>query len=296
MTTAHVRALRTGPDLYEQAGAAAGASGAGGSAELVATLGSTTGTERILPVLDELGGLLPNGLRRGSALVVEGSMSLALAVLAGPSAAGRWAAVVGVPEVGIAAAVELGADLDRLVLVPRPGDEWATVVAALADAIDVILVRPPGRVGGPTARRLTARARQRGAALVSLADWEGAELRLTQVGQQWYGLGAGWGRLRGCSLTVRVHGRGVAAVPREHTVWLPGAPTEAPSLADAFTHEGDLRTPPHRILLSRRAGVPASSSRDPRENVKQGERFRGVQTRSEAERFRGVAEATLRAV
>jgi hypothetical protein len=245
MTTAQVHALRTSLDLQERAEMTVGSAEASrvSSPELLRTLESTPGSDRTLPVLDELRGLLPNGLRRGSALVVEGPLSLAFAVLAGASAAGRWAAVVGVPEAGVAAAAELGADLDRLVLVPRPGDDWATVVAALADAIDVILVRPPGRVGGATARRLTARARQRGAALLSLSDWEGAELRLTPVGQRWYGLGAGWGRLRARLLTVRVHGRGVAAVEREHTIWLPGPASETGAAEPGVGDSSDVLPP-----------------------------------------------------
>lgn len=186
-------------------------------------------TGRTLPVHDALRGLLPDGLKRGSTIMVEGSMSLALAVLAGPSSAGSWGAIVGVPEVGVLAASELGVDLDRLVLIPRPSDGWSTVVAALADAIDVIVARPPGQVAGNHARRLAARVRQRGAVLLSLGEWEGAELRLTATDQQWHGLGDGCGRLRARSMTVRVNGRGSAAIPREERIWLPGDESLVPS-------------------------------------------------------------------
>src|SRR5262245_20127568 len=53
--------------------------------------------ERLLPVLDPLAPLLPGGgLRRGSVVsVASGSTSLALALLAGASAAGSWCAAVG---------------------------------------------------------------------------------------------------------------------------------------------------------------------------------------------------------
>ncbi|MBA2496786.1 MAG: hypothetical protein H0V33_06755, partial [Acidimicrobiia bacterium] len=81
--------------------------------------------EQVLPVLGALDGLLPGGLRRGSSLAVGvgragrpgGATSLALAVAAGPSAAGSWVAAVGVPSLGLAAAAGYGVDLDRLVLV-----------------------------------------------------------------------------------------------------------------------------------------------------------------------------------
>lgn len=182
---------------------------------------------RSLSVHEALAEVLPGGgLRRGSTVTLEGSLSLALALIAGGAAGGHWAAVVGVPEIGVRAAVELGADLDRLVLIPRPGNAWATTVAALTDAIDVIVVRPPGRVSGQDAHRLAARARQRGAVLVCLGDWEGADLRLAATGQRWVGLGNGYGRLRARSMTVRVHGRGAAAVSREKRIWLPGGDEE----------------------------------------------------------------------
>ena len=56
------------------------------------------------------------------------SASLALALLAGPSAAGGWCGVVGVGDFGVEAAQALGVDLDRTVLVPDPGDQWLEVV------------------------------------------------------------------------------------------------------------------------------------------------------------------------
>jgi len=43
--------------------------------------------------------------------------------------------VVGVPEFGVEAASSFGIDLERLVLVPNPGDQWLAVTAAIADGI-----------------------------------------------------------------------------------------------------------------------------------------------------------------
>ena len=174
-----------------------------------------------LPVIDALAGVLPDGLNKASTVTVEGGMSLVLALLAGPSAAGLWGAVVGVPEIGLTAGRELGVDLDRLVLIPHPeGDTWATVVAALADAIDVVVVRPPRPMRGNDARRLAARVRQRGSVLVCLGEWEGADLRLTVTDHRWEGIGSGHGRLRWHAMTVRTGGRGAAAIPRTEEVWL----------------------------------------------------------------------------
>src|SRR5207245_1888998 len=69
----------------------------------------TLARDRCLPVLPALAPLLPEaGLRRGSTVAVTGSVTLAMALLAGPSAAGSWGAVVGLPSLGAEAAAALG--------------------------------------------------------------------------------------------------------------------------------------------------------------------------------------------
>ncbi|MDQ3680666.1 MAG: hypothetical protein M3378_09035, partial [Actinomycetota bacterium] len=96
--------------------------------------------EQVLPVLPALQSLLPGGvLRRGSTVVVVGSTSLALALAAAPSAAGSWCAAVGLPSLGLVAVAELGVSLERLALVGAPGGSWPAVVAALVDALDVVV-------------------------------------------------------------------------------------------------------------------------------------------------------------
>ena len=180
---------------------------------------------RVLPVAPPLEPLLPGGLRRGSIVAVEGATSLALAVLAGPSAAGSWCAAVGLPSLGLVAAAELGMALERLALVASPGtgDGWATVVAALVDAMDVVLVRPPTHLRPGDARRLVARARERGAVLVAAGRWgERADVRLRVTARVWEGLGEGHGRLRARRVDVVAEGRGAAARPRLRSLWLPG--------------------------------------------------------------------------
>ncbi|WBB80003.1 hypothetical protein O7606_00930 [Micromonospora sp. WMMD882] len=188
------------------------------------------GVDRVLPVRSELTGLLPHrGLRRGSTISVAtgrprrgGGTSLMLALLAEASRAGSWCAVVGVPTFGAGAAAEAGLALDRLALVPHPGPEWATVVAALIDGVDVVVVAVPGTVSASVASRLAARARQRGCVLVPYGRWAGADVTLQVVRGAWEGLGPGRGRLRRREVTVSARGRGAAARPKEVTVWLPG--------------------------------------------------------------------------
>jgi hypothetical protein len=200
-----------------------GSSGAAGRNELVGP-GTTLAAERLLPVLPALRPLLPGqGLRRGTTVVVARSAALALALVAGASAAGSWVAAVGLPDLGIVAAAETGVVLERLALVPAPGARaWPTVVAALLDAIDVVLVRSPPGLPSAQARRLIARARERGAVLVPLGAWsEPADLRLTVTSSTWQGLGQGHGRLQARRVGVLATGRGAATRERRTLLWLP---------------------------------------------------------------------------
>ena len=157
----------------------------------------------LLPPLEQLFG---QGLKRGSIVAIGGDTaraSLAMALLAGVSAGGGWCAVVGVPEFGCVAASEMGIGVDRLALVPEPGPQWAEVTAALLPGLDAVLVRPPGQVSGGLARRLAARARQARCTVLTLGSvWEGSDVRVTAVGQDWSGLAAGSGRLRGRRVEV----------------------------------------------------------------------------------------------
>jgi hypothetical protein len=154
---------------------------------------------------------------------------LLLALLAAASSAGSWCAVVGVPALGALAAAESGIALDRLALVPNPGPEWPTVVAALIDGVDVVVIAVPGQVSASIASRLVARARQRGCVLVPYGRWDGADVTLQVMQGRWEGLGTGHGRLRRRKVTVIARGRGAAARPKEITMWMPGVAAPPPN-------------------------------------------------------------------
>jgi hypothetical protein len=197
-----------------------------------------SGIHRMLPVLPELSSLLPGrGLRRGSTVAVatgraapdSGGTSLLLALLAAASRSGSWCAVVGVPALGVLAAAESGIVLDRLALVPNPGPEWPTVVAALIDGVDVVVTAVPGPVSASITSRLVARARQRGSVLMPFGRWDGADVTLQVMHGRWEGLGAGRGRLRRREVTITARGRGAATRPREITMWMPGITTSPPT-------------------------------------------------------------------
>jgi hypothetical protein len=177
---------------------------------------------KVLPVVPALAGLLPAaGLRRGSTVAVHGGTSLLFALLAEATAAGSWAAVVGMPSLGLAAAAEYGVDLGRVALVPRPGAELPAVVAALLDGVDLVAVNAE-KVQAAVARRLSARARHRGAVLLASGGWPGADVELSCRFSTWSGLSDGYGHLRERRVEVRVHGRGAAARPASASFTLPG--------------------------------------------------------------------------
>jgi hypothetical protein len=127
--------------------------------------------------------------------VHPGATSLLLSVLAEASKAGSWCAVVGVPTLNAGAAAELGVVLERLALVPNPGPDWPTVVAALLDGFDIVVAGAPGMIAPVIASRLAARARQRGAVLMPYGAWPAVDLTLDATDPAWHGIEAGAPRL-----------------------------------------------------------------------------------------------------
>lgn len=178
--------------------------------------------ERVLAVPGPLGTRLPGGgVRRGTVVAVDGdpgagATGIAFELAAAATAAGEWAAAVELAaSLGGLAAGEAGVELERFALVRRvPPARWAAVVAALLDGISVVLAEVPMYARTGDARRLLARARERGAVLVAMGPWPAeAALRLQATGSEWRGLDAGEGVLARGDGRVHVDGRGVA--PRE---------------------------------------------------------------------------------
>jgi len=176
---------------------------------------------RSLPTHPAIASLLPGGgLKQGAAYSVERSATLLMALLAGPSAAGSWCGVVGVPEFGVEAAAHYGIDLDRLVLVPHPGDQWLAVTAAIADVLTVVVTRPPRQASDSSVARLAARLRQRGSTLIVLGSWPQTEAMLSISHSHWIGIGDGHGHLAAREVTVTVSTRS-GVRPRSARLWLP---------------------------------------------------------------------------
>jgi hypothetical protein len=189
--------------------------------------------EQRLPVAAPLEPLLPGGMRRGSTVAVTavrgaggGATSLALALAAGPSADGSWVAAVGFPSLGLAAAAEVGIALERLVLVAAPPSRaWTTVVATLVDGFDVVLVAGGRSLRAGDARRLVARARERGTVVIPVGAPMGdaPDVSLVVTSARWEGLGDGHGHLMARRVVVESGGRREAARARRVELWLPAA-------------------------------------------------------------------------
>ncbi|WNB86829.1 hypothetical protein [Cellulomonas sp. ATA003] len=137
--------------------------------------------------------------------------------------------------------------LDRLAVVPRPGPDAATVLAALLDGVDVVVVGDGAALVDADRRRLTARARERGTVLLSTSTWPGAHVVLAAEPVGWTGLGDGHGHLRRHRLAVTRSGRGSAGRAARAEVVLP-LPAQASQPEATETHRG------------RRAGVSPGGS------------------------------------
>lgn len=161
---------------------------------------------RAVPLRADLAALLPAGLREGAVYEVRGSTSLTTVALAEASVAGRWVAWLGWPNLGAEAIASAGVRLDRTAVIPNPGQHWLAALSSLADAMNVIAVRPPrgAKLAPSEVARLAGRLRERGTTLLVDADWPGAQAQMRVEQQLWAGIGAGSGLLLEQRLRVSV--------------------------------------------------------------------------------------------
>ena len=176
-----------------------------------------------VPTVPALADVVP--MRAGASYGVD-SASLALALAAGASQAGEWVGFAGWRDFGAEAAVELGVDLARTVLVPDLGEHWVEVTAALVDVLRVVVLRPPTSLGAKSVGVLESRLRTRSAALVVWGDWPGCEARVSTEESRWSGPADGRGRLHERWTRLAVH-RGARPAERIEVVLGGGGGTVA---------------------------------------------------------------------
>ena len=166
--------------------------------------------ESLLAVPDALAELLPAGLPKGTVAVLSGARSLPVGMVAAVTAAGGHVAVVGLPDFGLLAAAEMGADLSRLAVIPQPGTDPVEVAAVLLDGMDLVVLGLAGRSVPPTrSRAVVARARQRGCTLlVTGGQWQGASMQM-DARVRGYDISGpvGCGRISRVRVDIRARGR-----------------------------------------------------------------------------------------
>lgn len=201
--------------------------------------------ERILPVVDPLATLLPEGaLVRGRSVGCAGpaAPSLALALCVAACVEGAWLAVVDLPTIGVEAAGELGIPLERMVRIDsgerrRNPSQWAEIVAAAVDGFELTVAAPPPKATPAVLRRLQTRVQHRGAVLMMLGvtGRDAVDVVLRSGAPEWEGIDEGHGHLHARRLTVEASGRRTPRARRAE-LWLPNSQGGA-AVADAATDD-----------------------------------------------------------
>jgi hypothetical protein len=115
-------------------------------------------------------------------------------------------------------------DRRRVLFSAEPSKRCLEVIAELLDGVEILIVRLSTSVSFSTARRLSARARERRAAVIIVTEdrqyWPmPADLGLSIRSSTWMGIGRGDGHLRSRRLELEVAARG------EHlrlvSLWVP---------------------------------------------------------------------------
>src|SRR5271155_5054614 len=99
-------------------------------------------TEARLPIPQLLADVLPDALPRGTAAGLAGGRGLSVSAV---TSVGGTPAIAGQPDICLLAAVEMGADLSRLAVIPDPGTDPAEVAAVLIDGMDLVALGLGGR-------------------------------------------------------------------------------------------------------------------------------------------------------
>lgn len=181
------------------------------------------------PVTPDLVPLLPAGGLSGQIALPQrpGATSLLWRLLAGPSTAGIWCAVVGVDRLYPLAAPAAGVALDRVALVEVQGaDEVLGAVGALCEGVPVVVVSAAG-LTPKQVQRAASRARRSGTVLLwreTAVPVGGVDARLDVTARRWNGLRPntdrrwGAGRIASCVMTVSASWRGQHR-PRRAELW-----------------------------------------------------------------------------
>ncbi|WP_040520535.1 hypothetical protein [Gordonia malaquae] len=224
--------------------------------------GDAVAETSVLPVPEAMAPLFPRrGLSRGTVVTSTGAITVPMAVIAEVTRAGATVALVGLPRLNLAAAMDMGADLSRVAVVTEPGVDPLEVAGVLLDGIDLVVLGPdlgPGRKRGPVpqsrARVLAGRARKQSSTLLVLGDWPGASVRIESEVTEYRHVPArrsGFGRIGGFGVDVRVTASGARPSSGGFDLVAPGmgetTPGENPVLQLVAAH-GSVQRPSRPAL------------------------------------------------
>lgn len=214
-------------------------------------------SEHLLPISPNLVEMFASGLRRGSTVVVKGgagATSLALSLCAQATTSGLWLGCLNTQSLGWAAARELGVDLDHVVTVKVSDNDLTAALGAMVDVFDLVLFDVGQGLSTSSARKLAARARERGCVLLLLVErreftgshrkstwWpDTPDATLEVWDTSWEGLDSGRGRLRSQQLCVRVQGRRGLSRERSFQIRLIGSGSQLPGSSGERVEERPL--------------------------------------------------------
>ncbi len=146
--------------------------------------------ERPFIVDGPLQSLLP-AFHRGAIVHLEGrsgTTSLAYMLAAAVTRLDEWVGALDADgSLHAVAAHECGVALERFVVARHVNEQsWLTAAATLIDGMSCVLLPTPNRIRLQDARRLAARARERGSALIVLGAWPGeANWRVRVLEHDW---------------------------------------------------------------------------------------------------------------
>lgn len=197
-----------------------------GTASGVLSQGAIAVPESLAPLFAK------RGLPRGAVTAISGASVIPMSIIAEASRSGSTVALVGLPRLNLAAAVEMGADLSRIAVVADPGVDRLEVAAVLLDGIDLVVLGFEDRLGhtgmsvAPArARVLGGRARKQSSTLMVLGEWSGTATRVRGEVQSYRHLPlrrSGYGRIGGFRVEVEVTAPGARPVSDTFDVVVPG--------------------------------------------------------------------------
>ena len=200
---------------------------------LAAMSGDDARATAVLPVPDAMSSLFPRrGLSRGTVASSVGATTVPMAIIAEATRSGATVALVGLPRLNLAAAMDLGADLERVAVVTDPGVDPLEVTGVLLDGIDLVVLGPEtgygkrrGAVPPSRARVIAGRARKQSSTLLVMGEWPGAAVRIESEVTEYRhvpALRSGYGRIGGFGVDVRVSASGARPVSGRFDLTGPG--------------------------------------------------------------------------